>query len=155
MRVWRNPGAFPRARIAHEAVVVASAAQRRLLYDDPAFDLRRKTALTGHLPNLETCDESGESVEVREPRPALIEMDATLNCRAMVILADTWFPGWSAAVDGKPARIWEADGALRGVVAEAGRRHIRMQYRPISAWLGAGMTLLGIAGIIALAVRRK
>jgi hypothetical protein len=153
VHVWRNPDAFPRARIVHEAVPVASPAQRRVLYDDPAFDLRRKTALVGAIPRLEACDDSSEAAAVTEPRPALIEIDTNLSCRGMVILADTWFPGWSASVDGNPARIWQADGALRGVVVEAGRHHIRMQYQPQSFWLGLSMTLLGVACVVALARR--
>jgi hypothetical protein len=153
--VWRNPGAFPRVRIAHEAVTVASPAYRRILYDDPAFDLRRKTALAGPLPKLEACDDSAETADVSEPRPALVEIDATLSCRGMIILADTWFPGWTATVDGRPEPIWEADGALRGVVVEPGRRRITMRYQPRSVWLGLAMTLSGLAAVLALTLRRN
>ena len=135
-------------------MTVESQAHRRILYDDPAFDLRRKTALIGQAPKLEACEGLGEAAAVNERKPTLVEIDATLNCSGMLILADTYFPGWSATLDGRPARIWEADGALLVVVAPCGAHRIVMQYRPRSVWLGLGMTLLGIAGVIALAARR-
>jgi uncharacterized membrane protein YfhO len=67
----------------------------------------------------------------------------------MVILTDTWFPGWRATVDGRPARIEKAYGAFRGVVVEAGDHTIEMRYRPWSVFIGASMTAL--ASLIALA----
>jgi uncharacterized membrane protein YfhO len=73
-----------------------------------------------------------------------------MGCRGMAVLADTWFPGWQATVDGRSAPILEVYGALRGVVVEQGVHRVEMVYRPWSARLGGLMTLLGIAGSLVL-----
>jgi uncharacterized membrane protein YfhO len=70
----------------------------------------------------------------------------------MVILTDTWFPGWRATVDGKSAKIEAADGFLRGVTVEAGAHTIEMRYRPLSVYLGAALSLLAV-GIVVLGCR--
>jgi len=41
-------------------------------------------------------------------------LKAEMTCDGMVVLSDTYYPGWSAKVDGKPAQIYEVDTALRG-----------------------------------------
>jgi uncharacterized membrane protein YfhO len=74
-----------------------------------------------------------------------VTIDASLNCRGMVILTDTWAPGWTASVDGEPARIEQAYGIVRGVVVDRGNHTIEMWYRPWSVVAGGAMTLLGVA----------
>ena len=72
-----------------------------------------------------------------------------MRCRGMVILTDTWFPGWQATVDGKRAKIERAYGFVRGVVVEPGNHVIEMRYRPLSVYLGAGLSLLACGIVIA------
>jgi len=75
---------------------------------------------------------------------------ATMACRGMVIASETYFPGWQAKVDGKPAEIHEVYGALRGVVVPAGEHRIEMRYRPASVRWGAAGTLCGLVVALAL-----
>ncbi|MBS0278130.1 MAG: YfhO family protein [Proteobacteria bacterium] len=145
IRVWRNPTAFPAARIVHTAVSVPTQAHRRVLYDKPEFDLRRAAALIGPTPALAACDETGESATVKTPAAGAVLIEADLRCDGLVVLADTYFPGWSATVDGAPAKIWEVDGGLRGVTAGAGHHRIEMKYRPRSFVVGLGLTGIGVA----------
>ena len=59
-------------------------------------------------------------------------------------MSDTWYPGWVATVDGKPAELLEVYGALRGVVVEKGTHRVSMVFRPWSVYGGAFLTLLGV-----------
>src|SRR5438105_2057673 len=75
----------------------------------------------------------------------------------MVVLSDTFYPGWRARVDHKPAPIYEVNGAMRGVVVPAGSHTVTMRYRPVSVYLGAALTVAGILGalVMAAAVRSR
>jgi uncharacterized membrane protein YfhO len=73
----------------------------------------------------------------------------------MVILADSYFPGWRATVDGERAQIYEAYGALRGVVVGKGRHRIEMRYIPFSVIAGLLMTLSGALGAVFLSWRKE
>ena len=86
--------------------------------------------------------------------PNYVRIDAQMQCRGMVILTDTWFPGWGATVDGNPARIEKAYGIVRGVLVEQGNHTIEMRYRPWSVYFGAGLSLLA-AGIVVAVARRR
>ena len=82
--------------------------------------------------------------------PAKISISADLSCDGMVVLSDTYYPGWYASVDGHPAKIYEVDLALRGVPVPKGQHAVTFQYRPRSVLWGAGLTLAGMLGAAAL-----
>jgi uncharacterized membrane protein YfhO len=71
-----------------------------------------------------------------------------------VILTDTWFPGWSATVDGRRAQIHQVYGAVRGVEVDAGTHTVEMRYRPASVIAGAALSLLALVMVL-FAARRS
>lgn len=75
---------------------------------------------------------------------------ATMSCPGMVVVSDTYFPGWRARVDGKAAEIYEVNGAMRAVLVPGGLHTVTMRYRPASVIWGGALTLLGILGALAL-----
>jgi hypothetical protein len=66
----------------------------------------------------------------------------------MLVLSDTYCPGWKASVDGSPQEIYQANYAFRAIPLSAGIHQVRFVYDPMSFKLGAGVSLLGILGCI-------
>jgi uncharacterized membrane protein YfhO len=79
---------------------------------------------------------------------------ARASDRGLLVLADTWFPGWRARVDGRDAPIVRTDQLLRGVVIGAGRHTVEFTYVPWSWRAGWIVSLLAAIGLLALAWRR-
>jgi hypothetical protein len=143
LKVFANPGAFPRARVVHAAIGAANEQTVIGTVMNPATDLQRTVVLQGTAPQLEACDAG--SVEIKRYRPTHVVMRADVACRSMVVLGDAWFPGWKAYVDGKPAQIHAAYNVVRGVVVDAGQHELSLVYRPESLYTGAALALIGIA----------
>src|SRR5436309_1625363 len=100
-------------------------------------------------------DSARDSTSERPDRhPRLIAEEANMSCRGLLVVSDNAFPGWTASVDGTPAKIHTVDLAIRGIV-EAGRHDITMSYHPLSVKAGLTLTVLGIAASFALALRRE
>jgi len=55
---------------------------------------------------------------------------------AILVLADAWYPGWEARVDGEPAPLLRANLALRAVPVSPGEHRVELRYRPASFRLG-------------------
>jgi len=49
---------------------------------------------------------------------------------AFLVVADAFFPGWSAQVDGRPAPLYRVDHLLRGLPVPAGRHRVTLEYEP-------------------------
>ncbi len=67
----------------------------------------------------------------------------------IAVLADTFDPGWKAALDGTPCPILRANGLFRGIAVPAGAHEIVFTYRPGSFFVGIAITL-GALGLLAL-----
>ena len=70
---------------------------------------------------------------------------------AILVLAEAWYPGWEAEVNGQPVRSFPVNGWMRGVVVPAGQTEVVWRYR--SRWFGA----VGAAAVAVLLIvlRRK
>ena len=111
--------AMPRAWIVHQV-------------NDPA------------LPSLEACPAAGTASFTR-PDSDTVLVSADLGCRGLLVVSETFYPGWKAYVDGKERPIYEVFGALRGVVLESGSHRVEMRYRPAVVAIGAAVSFAAIA----------
>jgi hypothetical protein len=146
VKVFENAKSFPPVWSVHRGLEVDSK-QAPAMLADPQFDARHQVFLIGkNPPKLASCGEDDVWMPRHEPNYVVIK--AEMSCRGMVILTDSWYPGWRATVDGRAAPIEKAYGAFRGVVVDGGDHTIEMRYRPWSVFVGAAIT--GIAALVAL-----
>jgi hypothetical protein len=151
--VYQNPGAFPRVWTVHQVVQAKDAEAVRVAFRDPAFDLRAKAPLLETPPPLESCA-APDNAWMTGRNAGSVAIKALMGCRGMLVIADTWYPGWYATVDGRPAPIYQPYGALRGVVVDKGFHTVAMHYRPRPALIGAIMSAAGIFLACVLALGR-
>ncbi|MDE3166026.1 MAG: hypothetical protein KGN36_09485, partial [Acidobacteriota bacterium] len=76
--------------------------------------------------------------------PARVAIQAEMACEGLAVVGDPYYPGWRAYLDGRRVPMQEVDG-VRAVRAAAGRHTIEYRYRPLSVYLGCGLTLAGLA----------
>jgi uncharacterized membrane protein YfhO len=66
----------------------------------------------------------------------------------ILLLADTWYPGWKARVDGHPAPLYRADRVLRATEVPAGEHRVEFYYAPLSLRIGAAISLGTLAVLL-------
>jgi hypothetical protein len=149
-KVYAASDAFPPAWAVHRAVEVHTLADKDARLHAGAPSLRREAfLLSGSAPSLENCD-TNDPVDLLDRQSDRVVLQTTLGCRSLVVLGDTYFPGWTARVDGQPTRIYEVYGALRGVVVPGGRHRIVFEYFPRSVQIGMLLSLTGFCFTAAL-----
>lgn len=89
---------------------------------------------------------SGSDVSLQTEAPA----------PGLLVLTDSYYPGWVATVDGVEQAVVRADGIFRGVWLEAGRHDVRFRFRPSSMFRGGVLSLMGLgaATLLLIAARR-
>ena len=74
------------------------------------------------------------------------------------MLADSWYPGWKATVDGRDAEVHRVDYLIRGVVVPPGRHRVELRYQPASwraGWILSLVTALGLTAAVLVPLRRR
>jgi hypothetical protein len=147
---YQVPGTVERAWVVHQARIVPDAAQALAMLGDPAFD--PATTLILEADTLNGVSNSGGRPDTG-PEPLVVTetfntvtIRGALNEPGWVVLADTYYPGWVASVDGEPAAILPANHAFRAVAVAAGEHTVRFEYRPRSFQLGLLLSLTGLVG---------
>lgn len=154
MKVYKQSAAFPRTWAIHNLLQVRDIASGNQLIAQHLSDFRHAAFMLHQPPNVESCD-TPDGVALQEHREDRVLITASMSCKGMVVLSDTFYPGWRARVDGKSATIYEVNGAMRGIVVPAGFHTITLRYRPVSVLLGALLSFLGIGGATLLAAFRR
>jgi hypothetical protein len=99
---------------------------------------------------------SATVVKPDKPKPGRWRIQVDGPAPALVVVAEAWFPGWEAKVDGRKAPVVEADGAFLGVPVDAGSHVVTLEYhRPATAALGRLVTFATLLSVAVLAVRRR
>jgi len=145
-RVYANPYAVPRAFVVGAETVTGDQLGA---VTAAGFDPRATAVVSSPLG----LRGSG-SARVVVDAPERVVVRAEAGDRALLALADTWFPGWRAKVDGRDAEIVRTDQLLRGVVIGPGAHTVEFAYVPTSWRIGWIVSLL-TAVALALAVWRR
>ncbi len=82
-----------------------------------------------------------------------VTFEVTSDRRALLFVADTYFPNFAAVVDGNPAPLWRANYAYRAVPVDAGTHVVEFVWRPYDFYAGLAMTLAGIAALTLTGLR--
>ena len=98
---------------------------------------------------------SGGDARVVRDDPGHTVVEALADGRALVVLNDAFAPGWTATVDGAPARIVRANGLVRGVWIGAGAHTVAFRYRAPGLALGWAIALLLALALGAWALVRR
>jgi hypothetical protein len=153
VKVFRVPDPMPRAWAIHNAVSVKSNYEAGARVQDPDFDFRTTVSLPGDAPRMDSC--GGDAVKVTRHAANRVTIHASMACRGMVVLGDSWYPEWKAKIDGRDAPIYQAFGMMRGVAVDGGEHEIDMRYLPTSVLAGAALTLLGLAVVTIVTVKSR
>ncbi len=155
--VYENPGAFPRAFVVPEAAPMPD--RPKVLQALKAADFRRTVLLEGWEPGGGSPGAAGNhTVGVREYRPNRVVLDVDGDAPGYLVLADVWYPGWKAAVDGEGRQVYRANYLFRAVEVPAGKHEVTFTFEPDSYRLGkavSGVALLGVVTAAAFALVRR
>ena len=109
----------------------------------------------GDRAELEPSLAERDRVEWIRDWPDLVELSTTTSAPALLVLRDTYYRGWRAAVDGVEVPIWRTDYLFRGVEVPAGEHTVRFEFRPLSFRIGLVISVLAwLVGLGLFVVKR-
>jgi hypothetical protein len=175
IKLYKNRSPLPRAWLVKDFKVLDSKeilpmmtqkefrpAREVLLEENPKWEGEAIVGRRG--PPLRKTNDGGEplsglpqKVEIISEKNNRLQLLVNSTEDNLLVLSDTYYPGWKAFVNGKETKIYRADYIFRAIPLNAGTHRLEFVYDPMSFKLGAGVTLLGILGCIGMGwvARRK
>jgi hypothetical protein len=176
-RIQVNPHALPRAFLVARQQVVASESEALAAVTAAAFRPRLAAvteervpgvpagaaaagppgAATAGSPGAATAGSPGAATVTAYERER-VAVRSTADRPALLVLTDTWYPGWTATVDGREATVHRVNYVTRGVAVPAGTHRVELRYEPASwraGWIVTLLALLAIAAAVVLGTRRS
>jgi hypothetical protein len=158
--IYLNTRHRPRALVVFDHRVETNSSAVLAAVRDPAFDPEQTVWLEEPPPDLPaesaaSTPPSAAGARITKYEPDDVTVEAELPKPGFVLLLDTYFPGWTATVDGRTVPISRADYVYRAVRVPSGRHVVAFTYRPFSFRLGLGASLATLVLMATLGWRER
>jgi len=151
--IYRYTASRGRAWWTSNATYVADENQALERVVDPAFEPYEEVVLLGDAQAPATIPAAYAEVERIEEDIERLSYRVHAPTRGWLVLANAWYPGWRAVVDGADRPIERADYAFSAVELPPGEHTVEFRYEPNSFALGVAISALCALTGIALVAR--
>jgi hypothetical protein len=151
--VFENPHALPRAFVTYRTRTAPADPEKLLgMISAPTFDPLVESFVEGPPPFVAAHDAPprGHAAAFVRDDETEVELEVALERPGLVVLADSFYPGWHATVDGAPAPIVATNHLFRGVPAPTGTHRVRFVYAPASVRIGGWVSMLAAIAVVGL-----
>jgi hypothetical protein len=145
--IFENPSALPRFRFVRRITSARDLDDALSLMNQPEFNPAEEAIVEGIADDRQLQPSRILSEKLAATR---LKWEMETSGRSFFVAGDSFFPGWTATVDGRTVPIYAVYGCVRGILLEtAGRHHVEMRFVPPGlraglACTGVGLLLLGI-----------
>jgi len=164
VEIYKVAGVLPPAYLAPDFIVAGDAWLVRPIIKGRGFDPREFAVIdrtegvgAAGIRHGRQRDATDRALMSR-PRPDTVLVKTRSAQPRILVVLDTYFEGWRATVDDRPAPILRAFGGFKAVPLARGEHTVRMTYRPTALLKCLPATLLAWAAIfagLALSYRKK
>lgn len=149
--VARVRNAMPRAWMVHRAIVAPDRASRLRLIASDSFD-PATTAIVEGAVTLGRPMDTASWVNVLPSCSNELRLDVDAAADGLLVIADSFHPGWRAYVDGRPAELLRVNHAFRGVEVPKGKHRVYLEYQVPGLLVGIAVSFVGLNILLATAI---
>ena len=153
LELFENLSVMPRFFLVNKVQRVTSDLEVRELVGRQLVSFR-DTAVTSQPVTGLSAAGGGDAgvVQVIDYQADSLRLSVRTPQAAFLVLAESFYPGWRAWVDGAPVEIVRTDIAFRGLVVPAGAHEVAMRFQPAILPLSLAISLAAALLLCALAV---
>lgn len=156
---FKNLNALPRAYMVQKIVPAETIEKTKYLFETNQINpANEATVASDEIDGNTPATFSGGEARITHYGLQSVNIMASAGqAGGFLVLADQFYPGWKAYIDGRGAKIYRANGIMRGVIVPPGAHKIRFVYRPYVFYalsILSGLTVMACLGVLMLP-RRK
>lgn len=153
VKVYQNKKVIPRAFMAYKYKAARNEGDLFQILDNQDFNLRETVVLDRDIENL-IGPPSANKVKITKYSPLEIKIDTYSERPGILVLSDSFYPGWHAKVDGHPVKILRAYSIFRAIPIPGGSHEVIFRYFPLSFIAGCFISIVTVFVMFLEGVRR-
>ena len=146
LRVYRLSNPIPRVFLTDSQ----GQADKQLSFQD-------QLSVEGNAGNRENS--SQERAQVVSYRPNQVDIETESPRNRLLVLLDSYYPGWKATIDGTAVPVVAANFVYRAIELPHGRHRVTFQYASppftLGAWISGSSILAWVVACVALRIRKS
>jgi uncharacterized membrane protein YfhO len=147
LAVFEDPQALPRAYAVYGAECYREIEDQLARLAAPELNPRRTVVLQGQCAEQEIPTAArAPLVTIESYEATAVKISAQMEKPGWLVLTDSYYPGWTAFVNGTRQPIWRANAVVRAVQLPAGPSAVEFRFVPWSFY--AGLILAGAAAFL-------
>lgn len=148
--VYRNTGSFGKAYFAwrYEVMGEKAPAGKALDYLEAMGDNQALINADENVPSPRATSRPEYSIDFLNYSPNRVTMAVQTDSPGVLVLNDTFYPGWRAEVDAREEKIFRANMMFRGIFLGPGFHQVEFSYHPIGYLPGLVISLSTLAFIL-------
>ncbi len=164
IKIYEVSDILPRTSVYFQAELIDQDNYVLSRLKDPSLDIRqcilidssdlnsREKELVNSINNFSPRMAQATEISSYESRKVVLKTE--LSQPGILMLNDTWYPGWKAYVNGREVKILKANYLFRGVLLEEGQHTVEFRYEPLSLRLGRLISATSLIVTVALFLKK-
>lgn len=165
VRIYENRHAFPRAFVIRDVRFASSPDEAIDIMESEDFHPGQQAVVEANpslvtgwpkphtLPSSSTT--STASVEYSRISNNHARVEVNLSKPGLLIVAETYYPGWRAYVDGRRQELYPTDLVLQGVFLDAGEHRVDLVFAPTAGRLSVVIATLAVPILLGYSFRLR
>jgi hypothetical protein len=151
LRLYAVRGGVPLARVVNEWRILQTPAAVRAALRTPGNDPRRQVLLTA--AEAEGLPEGARASRAEAVRAEGARFEIRAQGPGLLVLAESFDPGWSVRVDGLPSRVRRVNDQQMGVAIPAGAHRVVLRHEVRGLRAGLWLAAISAAGLLSTLAR--
>ena len=151
--VYKNKTAYPRFNLYYEVYKLKNDEEALDVLSKKTINFKKKVIVHEDMPlnfvsgsgsaKLISSNVNNQKFSIKTDKPALF------------YISDTYFPGWTALVNGKESKIYRANYNFRSVIVPSGESMLEFNYIPTGFKMGVLISMVSFLILLGLTILHK
>lgn len=158
VRVYENTQALPPAYFVYDTRLAKDIDEACRVMTQQSYDPRKTACVESPealLPEQKNVTYEDVKVEFSRPDVNSVEIKLVNKTEGLLVVSETFFPGWTCTDNGKEVTIYKANGVMRGLKLSPGSHDLKMTYLPAGLKVGFILWAIGILLAVFLLMKMR
>ncbi len=139
--IYQNMDALPRAYLSKQPNMATTVEEVQKLVADSAFVKNKKVVVEKNISIINSNTDKSAEAKITGINDTEMIIKTKSIGENILVLTDSFYPGWQATVDGKKSEIFPVNLNQRGIYLSSGNHLVKYTYQPVSFISGKKITI--------------